>query len=75
MGEIAGITKRCLRAWSRQSTRLREWARDNLVEVDGELSAQQLAAAQKATRPPKPESKSYRRASRGVARRCARVGD
>ena len=67
MGEIAGITKRCLRAWSRQSTRLREWARDNLVVVDGELSAQQLAAAQKATRPPKPESKSWASSSRSGA--------
>jgi conjugative relaxase-like TrwC/TraI family protein len=59
MAEIAGVTKKCLKAWSRRSTRLREWARNNLVVVDGELSAQQLAAAQKATRPAKPESKSW----------------
>jgi len=59
MAEIAGVTGRCIKAWSRRSTRLREWARDNLVVVDGEPTAQQLAAAQKATRPAKPESKSW----------------
>ena len=55
MAEIAGVTKKSIKAWSQRSTRLREWARDNLV-VDGELTAAQLAAAQKATRPAKPES-------------------
>ena len=30
MAEIAGVTKSCLTAWSRRSTRLREWARNNL---------------------------------------------
>ena len=59
MAEIAGVTKECIKAWSRRSTRLREWARNNLVVVDGEPTAQQLAAAQKATRPVKPESKSW----------------
>jgi conjugative relaxase-like TrwC/TraI family protein len=59
MAEIAGVTKKCIRAWSRRSTRLREWARNNLVVIDGESTAQQLAAAQKATRPAKPESKSW----------------
>ena len=59
MAEIAGVTKDCIKAWSRRSTRLREWAHNNLVVVDGEPSAQQLAAAQKATRPAKPESKSW----------------
>src|SRR5271166_2322950 len=59
MAEIAGVTKNCLKAWSQRSTRLREWARNNLVVVDGELSALQLAAAQKATRPAKPESKAW----------------
>jgi conjugative relaxase-like TrwC/TraI family protein len=59
MAEIAGVTKNCLKAWSRRSTRLREWARNNLVVVDGEPSAQQLAAAQRATRPAKPESKAW----------------
>jgi conjugative relaxase-like TrwC/TraI family protein len=59
MAEIAGVTKKCLKAWSQRSTRLREWARNNLIVVDGEPSAQQLAAAQKATRPAKPESKAW----------------
>jgi len=56
MADIAGVTRACIKAWSRRSTRLREWARDNLVLVDGKPTAQQLAAAQKATRPRKPES-------------------
>ena len=59
MAEIAGVDKESIKAWSRRSTRLREWARDNLVVVDGEPTAQQLAAAQKATRPAKPESTSW----------------
>jgi conjugative relaxase-like TrwC/TraI family protein len=59
MAEIAAVSKTCLKAWSRRSTRLREWAHNHLVVVDGQLSAQQLAAAQKATRPAKPESQSW----------------
>ena len=59
MAEIAGVTKECIKAWSRRSTRLREWARNNLVVVDSEPTAQQLATAQKATRPAKPESQSW----------------
>lgn len=59
MAEIAGITKDCVTAWSRRSSRLREWARNNLVLVGGQPSAQQLAAAQKATRPAKPEATSW----------------
>jgi conjugative relaxase-like TrwC/TraI family protein len=55
MAEIAGITKESITAWSRRSTRLRAWAAQNLVVVDGEPTAAQLAAAQKATRPTKPE--------------------
>jgi len=59
MAEIAGVDKDCLKAWSQRSTRLREWAHSNLVVVDGKLSAAQTAAAQKATRPAKPESLAY----------------
>ena len=59
MAEIAAVTQKCMRAWSRRSTQLREWAHNNLVVIDGAPSAQQLAAAQKATRPAKPESKSW----------------
>jgi conjugative relaxase-like TrwC/TraI family protein len=59
MAEIAGVTKKCLKAWSQRSTRLREWAHNNLVVVDGEPTVQQLAVAQKATRPSKPESTAW----------------
>jgi conjugative relaxase-like TrwC/TraI family protein len=59
MAEIAGVTREDITAWSRRSTRLREWARQNLIVVDGEPTAAQLAAAQKATRPSKPESLSF----------------
>ena len=59
MAEIAGVDKDCLTAWSQRSTRLREWAHSNLVVVDGKLSAAQTAAAQKATRPAKPESLAW----------------
>lgn len=59
MADIAGVTRADVTAWSRRSTRLREWARQNLVVVDGEPTAAQLAAAQKATRPAKPESLAF----------------
>ena len=59
MAEIAGVDPDCIKAWSRRSTRLREWARNNLVVIDGAPTAAQLAAAQKATRPTKPESLSW----------------
>jgi len=57
MAEIAGVDSGCLKAWSQRSTRLRQWVHNNLVV--GEPTADQLAAAQKATRPAKPESKSW----------------
>jgi conjugative relaxase-like TrwC/TraI family protein len=59
MAEIAAVPKESIKAWSRRSSRLRDWAHHHLVVVDGKLSAQQLAAAQKATRPAKPESTSW----------------
>lgn len=59
MAEIAGITRDSITAWSRRSTALREWAAGNLKLVDGQVSAAQLAAAQKATRPNKPEELSW----------------
>jgi conjugative relaxase-like TrwC/TraI family protein len=55
MAELAGVDRDTITAWSRRSTQLREWAANNLTVVDGPLSAAQLAAAQKATRPAKPE--------------------
>ena len=59
MAEIAGVDKDCLKAWSQRSTRLREWAHRNLTVVEGKLSGAQTAAAQKATRPAKPESLAW----------------
>ena len=56
MAEVAGIDPNSITAWSRRSSQLREWAAGNLeVNESGELTASQLAAAQKATRPGKPE--------------------
>lgn len=45
-----------IKAHSSRSTQLREWADDNLTLVHGKPTQAQLAAAQKATRPRKPES-------------------
>jgi conjugative relaxase-like TrwC/TraI family protein len=59
MAEIAGVAVASIKAWSQRSTRLREWAKDNLVVVDGEPTAAQLATAQKATRPTKPEQLAW----------------
>ncbi|QSM61155.1 MobF family relaxase [Mycobacteroides abscessus] len=57
MADVAGITPTMIRAWSTRSTQLREWAANNLTVVDSAkgLTQGQLAAAQKATRPAKPE--------------------
>ncbi len=58
LAEVAGITAATITAWSRRSTQLREWAANNLVLIDGAAPSQaQLATAQKATRPAKPELK------------------
>jgi conjugative relaxase-like TrwC/TraI family protein len=59
MAELAGVDRDTITAWSRRSTALREWAAHNLQIVDGPLSAAQLAAAQKATRPAKPEELAW----------------
>jgi conjugative relaxase-like TrwC/TraI family protein len=61
MAEIAGIDPKTITAWSQRSSALREWAADNLVVVDAAAgpSAAQLAAAQKATRPSKPEQLAW----------------
>lgn len=57
MAEVAGIDPNSIAAWSQRASQLREWAAHNLVVVDPGAgpSAAQLAAAQKATRPAKPE--------------------
>jgi conjugative relaxase-like TrwC/TraI family protein len=59
MAEIAGVERESITAWSRRSSQLREWAARNLTVVDGPLSAAQLAAAQKATRPARPEELAW----------------
>jgi len=61
MAELAGIDPKSIAAWSQRSSALREWAANHLVVVDAEkgLSAAQLAAAQKATRPAKPEQLAW----------------
>lgn len=56
MAEVAGIDPNSITAWSQRSSQLREWAAGNLaVNETGEPTASQLATAQKATRPSKPE--------------------
>ena len=60
MAELAGVDRDTISAWSRRSSQLREWAARNLKVVEGgSLSAAQLAAAQKATRPAKPEELAW----------------
>jgi conjugative relaxase-like TrwC/TraI family protein len=59
MAELAGIDRETITAWSRRSSQLREWAAHQLDSVEGPLSAAQLAAAQKATRPAKPEELAW----------------
>lgn len=61
MAELAGIDPKSIAAWSQRSSALREWAANHLVVVDAAAgpSAGQLAAAQKATRPTKPEQLAW----------------
>lgn len=59
MAELVGIDPAVIKAHSQRSTQLREWAEDNLELVDGQPTPAQLAAAQKATRPRKPEGLSW----------------
>lgn len=59
MAEVAGVDRDSITAWSRRSSQLREWAAHHLVSAEGPLSAAALAAAQKATRPAKPEELAW----------------
>ncbi|BBY41783.1 MobF family relaxase [Mycolicibacterium celeriflavum] len=59
MAEIAGVGRDSITAWSRRSTQLREWAAHHLNVIDMPLTAAQLAAAQKASRPAKPEELAW----------------
>lgn len=58
MAELVGIDPEVIKAHSRRSTQLREWAAGNLILIDGPTQGQ-LAIAQKATRPRKPEGMSW----------------
>jgi conjugative relaxase-like TrwC/TraI family protein len=60
MAEVAGVAGKTITAWSQRSTQLRQWAAENLV-IDEQTgpTGEQLAAAQKATRPAKPEHLSW----------------
>jgi conjugative relaxase-like TrwC/TraI family protein len=60
MAEVAGVDRKTITAWSRRSSQLRDWAKQNLNHGDGApVSAAHLSAAQKATRPPKPEELAW----------------
>lgn len=59
MAELVGIDPDVIKAHSRRGTQLRDWATDNLTLIDTEPTPAQLAAAQKATRPRKPEGLSW----------------
>ena len=59
MAELAGVDRDTITAWSRRSTQLRDWAAHNLALVDQPFTAAQLATAQKATRPAKPEELAW----------------
>lgn len=59
MAELAGVSRATITAYSRRSTRLRQWAAEHLTVLEDTPSARQLAAAQRATRPDKPESLSW----------------
>jgi conjugative relaxase-like TrwC/TraI family protein len=59
MAELAGVDRDTIIAWSRRSTQPREWAANKLTLADEPLTASQLATAQKATRPSKPEELAW----------------
>jgi conjugative relaxase-like TrwC/TraI family protein len=60
LGDIAGVPRELITAASQRSTQLHEWADDHLIVPNGAtLSPAQLSAAQKATRPAKPEHKPW----------------
>lgn len=61
MAEVAAIDAGSITAWSQRASALRAWAAKNLVVVDPVVgpTPAQLAAAQKATRPGKPEQLAW----------------
>ncbi|KDE96664.1 ATPase AAA [Mycolicibacterium aromaticivorans JS19b1 = JCM 16368] len=59
MAELIGVDPEKIKAYSRRSTQLRDWADNKLELIDGQPTQGQLAVAQKATRPAKPEGLSW----------------
>jgi conjugative relaxase-like TrwC/TraI family protein len=60
MADLAGVDRKTIDPWSQRNTDLRAWAAEHLTLDEGaEPSAAQLSAAQKATRPIKPEHLSW----------------
>ena len=54
MAEIAGVHPDNIKAWSQRSTRLREWARNNLVVIDGNPPPRNWPPHKKPPAPPNP---------------------
>ncbi len=61
MAEIAGISRDDIRAWSRRSSQLREWAAHNLVSVDGRSARRSSRRRRK--RRVRPSRRSWRGAN------------
>lgn len=59
MAELAMVARDSIRAWSKRSTRLREWAQQHYGDRGTALTQAQLAVAQKATRPVKAEELTW----------------
>ena len=72
MAEIAGVDTDCIKAWSQRSTRLREWARNNLVVVDGERDRRAAGGRAEGHPPGQARAAGVGDAQGAVARRRAR---
>jgi conjugative relaxase-like TrwC/TraI family protein len=59
MAEVAGVDRATIAAWSRRSSQIRDWAARHLTTEGQPPSPAELAAAQKATRPAKPEELAW----------------
>jgi conjugative relaxase-like TrwC/TraI family protein len=60
MADLAGVDRTTIDAWSKRHSDLQAWAAEHLTLDEGsEPTAAQLSAAQKATRPTKPEHLSW----------------
>ncbi|WP_319446943.1 MULTISPECIES: MobF family relaxase [unclassified Mycobacterium] len=59
MAEVAGVDRATITAWSRRSSQLRDWAAQHLAADGQSPTSAELATAQKATRPGKPEELAW----------------